>query len=116
MISIPPAWISQPSIGVLSVFLVLFALVFYTQKSKPKFPLPPGPKGAPILGNLRQVPTERSDLHFAKWSQEYSTSPSPHPRQTALTFPTRLRYNLLQHPRPAIYRAKQREIRSRPSG
>ena len=52
--------------------VILLAVGFYSQGSNPKFPLPPGPKGTPIIGNLRQVPAERSDVQFAKWAKEYS--------------------------------------------
>jgi hypothetical protein len=53
--------------------VTLFAAALYSRRPKSKFPLPPGPKGSPIIGNIRQVPTERSDLQFAKWAQEYSS-------------------------------------------
>lgn len=52
--------------------MILLAAGLYPQRSKSKYPLPPGPKGSPIFGNLRQVPAERSDLQFAKWAKEYS--------------------------------------------
>jgi hypothetical protein len=57
---------------VLGGVVILLAAGFYSQGSKPKFPLPPGPKGTPIIGNLRQVPAERSDVQFAKWAKYYS--------------------------------------------
>jgi hypothetical protein len=52
--------------------VILLAVGYYSQSSKSKYPLPPGPKGSPIIGNLRQVPAERSDVQFAKWAKEYS--------------------------------------------
>lgn len=52
--------------------VILLTAGLYSQGSKSKYPLPPGPKGSPIIGNLRQVPAERSDLQFAKWAKEYS--------------------------------------------
>jgi hypothetical protein len=58
--------------AVLGGVVILLAVGFYSQGSKPKFPLPPGPKGTPIIGNLRQVPAERSDVQFAKWAKYYS--------------------------------------------
>jgi hypothetical protein len=52
--------------------VILLAVGLYAQGSRSKYPVPPGPKGSPIIGNLRQVPAERSDLQFAKWSKEFS--------------------------------------------
>ena len=52
--------------------VILLAAGLYSQGTKSKYPLPPGPKGSPIIGNLRQVPDERSDVQFAKWAKEYS--------------------------------------------
>lgn len=39
------------------------------------FPLPPGPKGWPIIGNLLQVPKDFSWLTFSQWGEEYGVSP-----------------------------------------
>ncbi len=52
--------------------LILLAVRLYSLGVKSKYPLPPGPKGSPIIGNFRQVPVERSDVQFAKWAKEYS--------------------------------------------
>lgn len=54
--------------------VALFAALLYPRKSQSKYPLPPGPKGYPLIGNIPQVPVERSDIQFAKWSKEYSES------------------------------------------
>ncbi|EAU89623.1 hypothetical protein CC1G_02512 [Coprinopsis cinerea okayama7 len=34
-------------------------------------PLPPGPKGTPLLGNLLQIPQEHSWKVYAEWKEEY---------------------------------------------
>jgi len=57
--------------------LLLFAAGLYSKSPTSKYPLPPGPKGSPIIGNMRQVPAERSDIQFAKWSKEFSEFKSP---------------------------------------
>jgi hypothetical protein len=52
---------------------------------KPAAPLPPGPKGIPILGNLLQWPAVNEWETFTQWSEQYGvwshdipTSMSPH--------------------------------------
>ncbi|KAF8848659.1 cytochrome P450 [Acephala macrosclerotiorum] len=57
--------------GVVIVLAAGFGL--YSRSSKSKYPLPPGPRGLPILGNIREVPAERSDVQFAKWAKEYKS-------------------------------------------
>lgn len=56
------------------VVILLAVRAFYLSGSKTKLPFPPGPKGAPVIGNLRQVPAARSDIQFAKWAKEFSES------------------------------------------
>jgi hypothetical protein len=41
------------------------------QRHKTPYPLPPGPKGDPIIGNLRQMPTENIPQAWAKFGEEY---------------------------------------------
>jgi len=36
-----------------------------------KAPLPPGPKGLPIIGNVFDMPVDQEWLTFAKWGEEY---------------------------------------------
>jgi len=36
-----------------------------------KAPLPPGPKGLPILGNIFDMPVDQEWLTFAKWGEEF---------------------------------------------
>lgn len=53
--------------------IVLVGGLYLSQAGSRKHPpFPPGPKGSPIIGNLRQVPAERAEIQFAKWAKEYS--------------------------------------------
>jgi hypothetical protein len=50
--------------------------ILYTQlkkdKSNPKgLPLPPGPKGYPLIGNLFDLPVNKAWLVYAEWSKIY---------------------------------------------
>lgn len=69
----------SPSISVTCtawVFGVLvFAVILYYQKfhSRSRLPLPPGPKGEPILGHLRVIPDSHPEYQLTQWGKEYST-------------------------------------------
>ena len=76
--SLPFVFMIQISLLVSSTAFIL-ALYFYfkrsNERSLSKLPLPPGPKGAPIIGNLRDIPTSFAWLTYHKWSKEFSVSP-----------------------------------------
>jgi len=55
---------------------VTVALIFLHLKRKngrSYLPLPPGPKGLPVIGNLRDMPTSFEWETYHKWSKELGT-------------------------------------------
>ena len=52
--------------------LVLTAFIHVRTRKRSRFPLPPGPKKFPILGNLFDFPKSHEWLTYAKLCKEYS--------------------------------------------
>ncbi|KAH9925317.1 cytochrome P450 [Fomitopsis serialis] len=56
----------------LPLILCLAAFIAYKfSRGVGRLPLPPGPRGIPLLGNALQIPTDRSWLAFAEWAKIY---------------------------------------------
>src|SRR6266550_8336487 len=51
--------------------LMVLRLLFYFKRRPP---LPPGPKGYPLIGNVLDMPTEREWFKFAEWGDDWGTS------------------------------------------
>ncbi|EGO01759.1 hypothetical protein SERLA73DRAFT_103748 [Serpula lacrymans var. lacrymans S7.3] len=58
----------------LDAFLAVLALFFVKKliQKRPIHPLPPGPKGLPLVGNVLDVPSKTPWLTFAKWGDIFS--------------------------------------------
>ncbi|KZT61614.1 cytochrome P450 [Calocera cornea HHB12733] len=56
-------------LSLLAILLLLLRII--RSRGQPSRPLPPGPRGLPILGNLLQVPSSLLFLKLAEWAKEY---------------------------------------------
>jgi len=55
----------------LLIFVCLLKYLSSKRAKKSALPLPPGPNGRPIIGNLSELPTEQQWLKVTEWAQEY---------------------------------------------
>ncbi|KAJ5915533.1 hypothetical protein N7466_011466 [Penicillium verhagenii] len=64
---------SQTLVGVVLVAIVLYATKLVVSRKKASGPLPPGPVGKPVLGNIADLPApgEQDWVHWAKHKELY---------------------------------------------
>ena len=62
-------------INIALTLIILTAILWIIFWRQPPVPLPPGPRGYPLLGNLFVIPPHQSQswLTFAKWGDIYGT-------------------------------------------
>ena len=55
--------------GIVLLILALIILSWSSRRARP--PLPPGPKGWPLIGNLLDIPMANFGATYTKWAQKY---------------------------------------------
>lgn len=58
------------------IFLAAFlagATLFILKRKVKNPPYPPGPSRLPIIGNLRDLPSQQEWVTYANWSRKYGT-------------------------------------------
>ena len=66
---------TMPQLDVLAVSAAVLLIFFYLKRNNTRssLPLPPGPKGLPVIGNLLDMPTSFEWETYHKWSKELGT-------------------------------------------
>jgi hypothetical protein len=69
----PPTMIGLQSLSFASLALIFVTILWSIRRRRSTFPLPPGPRGYPIIGNILDMPSlqDRAWLRFEKWGQLY---------------------------------------------
>lgn len=78
MLALPPLVASSPVLAVAAASLILYllyVLVVSRATSSPyaKLPLPPGPPGRFLVGNLGQVSPDHPEEDYMRWGKEYNS-------------------------------------------
>lgn len=58
------------------ILLLGCVVVWFARRTRNRLPLPPGPTGLPIVGNILDFPSEKPWLKYMEWVKEYSEWPS----------------------------------------
>ena len=92
-----------PLLMISTVGLLLYILIrdWRQRRLRGGLPLPPGPKGLPILGNILDIDASAPWLTFVNWSKKYGTSQSSGEGLDSLM---RRRSSLFNCPRIRCYR------------
>jgi hypothetical protein len=53
------------------IALILALILLYRASKRDRLPLPPGPKGWPLIGNLLDIPQSDVVKTYAEWARKY---------------------------------------------
>ncbi|KAL3481712.1 cytochrome P450 [Aspergillus californicus] len=59
------------STGPLGLSALLVFVLYYFLRVQRGLPVPPGPKGSPLVGVIREIPKQFAFLKFTEWAREY---------------------------------------------
>lgn len=66
-----PGDLTPIDLGLLGAGALILHAYLQSGKQPANGPLPPGPKGLPVIGNLLQMPTDKDWLTYAEWGRQY---------------------------------------------
>ncbi|KAL0958520.1 hypothetical protein HGRIS_000662 [Hohenbuehelia grisea] len=61
------------TVHILLITLLAIGLAWRIVRHRGRLPLPPGPSGYPLLGNLTDIPKEFAWLRFRQWSKDFDS-------------------------------------------
>lgn len=96
-----------------SVLALIYARLFH---KKSPYPLPPGPPGKFLVGNLGQLSIDHPEEDYIRWGKEYSRSDIPNSERAHLTICQRLRCDIHECDGPAHDQPQQCQGRNRSAG
>jgi hypothetical protein len=68
-----PGYRDPLPVAIAAAALGLAYIAISRRRNRNRAPLPPGPPGIPIAGNLPDVPSEKEWLTYTKWRETYGT-------------------------------------------
>lgn len=64
--------------GILYIFVIAFYCFFKDTRMQRALPYPPGPKPSLLIGNLGEIPSERSWVTYKVWGKKYDSKSHIH--------------------------------------
>lgn len=61
---------ATPSLDIVAVLILCLVGIFYARRKKTLHPLPPGPKGYPVIGNALDMPKSHEWIAYEEWGKE----------------------------------------------